>query len=166
MILFISSRNIKILNDYQKAYLVLSIILWLLMSLKYLVKLILLIYVHISKKRFYKPKIEKKAKLVWIISNGCTYLFMLIGLIYDMALIVSGDISSVIYVIIYFLICFIYIICSIFDYNYNYIILKIIFKPLIKKKKISSKPKGDNYSITSATNKENDEINGDRKSVV
>ena len=146
IILLISSRNIKILYEYQKAYLVLSIILWLLISLKYLAKLLLLIYTQITKKRFYIPKIEKKFKLIWIISNGCSLIFMLIGLIWDMLLIVLGDIGSAVYVIIYFVICFIYVILSILDYNYNEIILKIICEPILIKKNIPRKPKGDNNS--------------------
>jgi len=161
IILFISSRNIKILNDLQKAYLILSIILWLLISLKYLAKLLLLIYIQITKKRFYIPKIEKKFNLIWIISNGCSLILMLIGLIWDMVLIVSGDIANVIYVIIYFVICFICIIFSILDYNYNEIILKIICKPIvIKRNNLTRKPREDNSSGNDVpTERENEGLN-------
>lgn len=86
---------------------------------------------------------------------------MLIGLIWDMVLIVSGDIANVIYVIIYFVICFICIIFSILDYNYNEIILKIICKPiLIKRNNLTRKPREDNSSGNGApTEKENEGLN-------
>jgi hypothetical protein len=71
---------------------------------------------------------------------------MLIGLIWDMVLIVSGKIANAIYVIIYFVICFIYIIFSILDYNYNEIILKIICKPILIKRDIPRKPREENFS--------------------
>ena len=83
IILFISSRNIKILNSYQKLYLILSIILWIIICLFYLIKIITLIYAQITKKYFHMFKFEVKLKWIWGIINGCSYLFMLIGLIYD-----------------------------------------------------------------------------------
>lgn len=86
---------------------------------------------------------------------------MLIGLIWDMVLIVSGDIANVIYVIIYFVICFICIIFSILDYNYNEIILKIICKPIvIKRNNLTRKPREDNSNDNDVpTEKENEGLN-------
>ena len=168
IILLISSRNIKILNDLQKSYLVLAIILWLLISLKYFAKLLLLIYTQITKKRFYIPKIHNKFNLVWIISNGCALIFMLIGLIWDMVLIVSGDIANAIYVIIYFVICFIYIIFSILDFNYNEIILKLICKPILIKRNIPRKTREDNFSGNGTINEKENEgfTNEDNKTKI
>ena len=41
---------------------------------------------------------------------------MLIGFIYDIAKIVEGKIASIIYLIIFFVVCFAYIILTFFDY--------------------------------------------------
>ena len=69
---------------------------------------------------------EKYLKLTWIIINSLSYLFMLIGLIYDFILILKGQISNPVYPIVYFIICFIYFIFSILDFYFIEIIKKLI----------------------------------------
>lgn len=128
-VLCISSRNIKILKAYQQLYLVLSIILWIVICFFYLAKLGALIYVKITKKHFNIFHLNKKLKYVWIITNGSSYLIMLIGLIYDIVLLLKGEIASAIYPIIYFIICFIYLICSIIDFFFIESIVKLICEP-------------------------------------
>ena len=87
---------------------------------------------------------------------------MLIGLIWDMVLIVSGKIANAIYVIIYFVICFIYIIFSILDYNHNEIILKIICEPILIKRNIPIKPREDDFNGNGiTTEKENEGLNNE-----
>jgi hypothetical protein len=87
---------------------------------------------------------------------------MLIGLIWDMVLIASGEIANAIYVIIYFVICFIYIIFSILDYNHNEIILKIICEPILIKRNIPIKPREDDFNGNGiTTEKENEGLNNE-----
>lgn len=156
IILFITSRNIKLLKDYQKAYLVLSIILWIVICLFYLAKILSLIYTKIMKKKLYFFELDKKVKWTWIITNGGAYIFMLIGLIYDIILIVKGDISSIIYVIIYFIICFVYVIFSIFDYIYLEKILILTCHPMIIKKSVAKSIMDDNTD-----KKENEDLDNE-----
>ena len=87
---------------------------------------------------------------------------MLIGLIWDMVLIASGEIANAIYVIIYFVICFIYIIFSILDYNHIEIILQIICKPILIKRNIPRKPREDDFNDKCIiTEKENEGLNNE-----
>ena len=126
IVLFISSRNIKLLKIYQKLYLSLSIILWIIICLIYLIKLISFVYIQITKKYFHLYKFDVKLKWIWIITNGCSYLFMLIGLIYDIVLLIKGEIANVVYPIIYFVICFIYFICSLIDFFFIEILVNVV----------------------------------------
>ena len=78
----------------------------------------LLIYFNI-KKRYQVRQVEwysKKLVFYWFIIFGCASCFMLIGFIYDIAKIVKGKIASIIYLIIFFVVCFAYIILTFFDY--------------------------------------------------
>ena len=50
-------------------------------------------------------------------------------LIYDIVLLLKGEIASAIYPIIYFIICFIYLICSIIDFFFIESIVKLICEP-------------------------------------
>jgi len=130
IILFISSRNIKLLKGYQKSYLIISIILFIIIFFIYLAKIIILIYTQFIKKiPFSSSKTKEKIKLVWIIVYGCCYLIMLIGLIYDIVLLIKGEISNVVYVIIYFIICFVYLILSVVEFFLIEEMIKIIIHP-------------------------------------
>ena len=141
-ILCFSARNINILNGYQKFYLILAIIIFLIICIIYLLKLISLIYTKIKQKFDISIKVKKILKWSWIISNGICYLIMLIGFIYDIIFILIGKISNAVYPIIYFIICFIYFIFSIFDYNFIEIIDKLIREQ--PQPNIRSKPNSDN----------------------
>ena len=128
-VLFICSRNSKLLKSYQIAYLVISILIWIFICLFYLGKLILLIYANFKEKIqiTYKKSLKTLFNWLWIICNGGAYIIMFIGLIYDIkVLLIDGKIWSVIYLIIYFAICFIFIICSIIDFCYIENIIKLI----------------------------------------
>ena len=154
VVLLISSRNIRLLKGYQKLYLVLSIILWILICLIYVAKLLSLFYVKITKNFINRRKsdVEKKLRWIWFITNGCSYIFILIGLIYDIVLIIKGEISSVVFPIIYFIICFIYFICSVVDFFFIETILKLICK--IPRINLDDKPdKKDNEKLDNEENK-------------
>jgi len=58
-------------------------------------------------------------KLCWIIIFGLAFLFMFIGFIYDIAIMIKGQIGTFIYPFIYFIVCFVYAILSFFDYIFN-----------------------------------------------
>jgi hypothetical protein len=117
-IICISARNSSILKPYQRAYLAFSIIIWLIITLYYLAKIALLIYFSIEKRyilRGVKWYIEK-VYFFWRIFFGFAFLFMFIGFIYDIAKIMEGKIETVKYPIIYFVVCFVYVILTFFDY--------------------------------------------------
>ena len=129
IILCISSRNIKLLYAYQKVYLIFAIILWICICLVYFFKLLSLIYGQLTGHFFIRIKLKEKLIIIWAILNGGAYLFMLIGFIYDLILILKGDIASVIYPIIYFLICFIYFILSLIDFFFIESTARLIINP-------------------------------------
>ena len=52
-------------------------------------------------------------------SPGLAFIFMFIGFIYDIAIIIKGQIGTFIYPFIYFIVCFAYAILSFFDYIFN-----------------------------------------------
>ena len=131
----ITSRNSNILKPFQKAYLAFAIIIWLIITIYYLVKLVWLIVCQIIGKK-YKPErfkvdeIFKIFKLCWIIIFGLAFVFMFIGFIYDIAIIIKGQIGTFIYPFIYFIVCFAFAILSFFDFIFNekfiYLILEKI----------------------------------------
>lgn len=129
-VLSITSKNIKLLKSYQIAYLVIAIILWILICLFYVAKIALLFYVIFKKKlQYYSIKMKKILISIWIITNGGAYILMLIGLIYDIVvLLTKGVIGSAAYMIIYFSICFLYVIFSIIDFCNLENIVSIICK--------------------------------------
>ena len=131
VIICISARNIHILKPYQKAYLVFSVIIWLLITLYFCAKLVCLIYTKITKKKLNVNNVDgvyRIFKLCWIIIFGLAFLFMFIGFIYDIAIIIEGKIGSIVYPVIYFIVCFTYSILSFFDFIFNekyiYLILR------------------------------------------
>ena len=108
-----SSRNIKILEPYQILYLSLSIILWIIITIYYLTKICLLIYIKLIK-RIRIPiesvdKIVKIATLIWYIVFGLAFGFLFIGLITDIVAMVKGNIGTYEYPVIYFFVGFCYI---------------------------------------------------------
>ena len=122
VILCISGRNSNSLKPYQRAYLSFSIIFWLIITIYYLSKLIFLIFIEIKRKKHKVPDVEKIFKifkLCWLIIFGLVFLFMFIGFIYDIVKIIQGQIGTVVYPIIYFIVCFAYVILSFFDNIFN-----------------------------------------------
>ena len=163
-VLFICSRNSKLLKSYQIAYLVISILIWIFICLFYLGKLILLIYANFKEKIqiTYKKSLKTLFNWLWIICNGGTYIIMFIGLIYDIkVLLIDGKIWSVIYLIIYFAICFIFIICSIIDFCYIENIIKLICEqPKKAPRNIGS---STNRLLNQETEEKNKKINKSKK---
>lgn len=120
----ITSRNSNILKPFQKAYLAFAIIIWLLITIYYLVKLVCMIVSQVTGKKyqlepFKVDEVFKIFKLCWIIIFGLAFIFMFIGFIYDIAIIIKGQIGTFIYPFIYFIVCFAYAILSFFDYIFN-----------------------------------------------
>ena len=68
--------------------------------------------------------------LFWIIAYGCAFLFMFIGFIYDIAMIIDGKIDRIDFPIVYFVVCFVYVILSIFDYIFKEKALHLIMRNL------------------------------------
>ena len=156
-----SSRNIKILEPYQILYLSLSIILWIIITIYYLTKICLLIYIKLIK-RIRIPiesvdKIVKIATLIWYIVFGLAFGFLFIGLITDIVAMVKGNIGTYEYPVIYFFVGFCYIILSFFDYilieQYIYLIFKE--RPEKKKEELAHEKKESSDNIINGDNKEN-----------
>ena len=141
-VLSITSKNIKLLKSYQIAYLVIAIILWILICLFYVAKIAILFYtIFIKKLKYYSIKMKKMLTSIWVITNCGAYILMLIGLIYDIiVLLTKGVIGSAVYMIIYFGICFLYVIFSIIDFSNIENIISIICKhpKIIKRNRNSS----------------------------
>ena len=152
-VLSITSKNIKLLKSYQIAYLVIAIILWIFICLFYAAKIALLFYAIFKKIQYYYGiKMKKFLIIIWIITNCGAYILMLIGLIYDIiVLLAKGVIGSAVYMIIYFGICLLFVIFSIIDFC---IIENIISITCEKPKKI----KGINSNSSLNIKNENSKI--------
>ena len=68
--------------------------------------------------------------LFWKIAYGCAFLFMFIGFIYDIAMIIDGKIDRIDFPIVYFVVCFVYVILSFFDYFFKEKALHLIMRNL------------------------------------
>ena len=144
----ISARNSVILKPIQVLYLSLSIIIWLSITLYHILKLSLLIIFRFRKLyevisvKWYTSAIQ----LFWIIAYICAFLFMFIGFIYDIIMIIDGKIAKIVFPIIYFVVCFVYAILSIFDYIFKekavYLICKKI--PVRNYESVNSEEKKTN----------------------
>lgn len=135
LILCISARNSSILKPFQVCYLAFAIIIWLLLTLYHILKLSALIIFRIRKNPHGVSSVPKYAFMVhifWIIVYGLAFLFMFVGFIYDIAMIINGKIAIIIYPVIYFVICFVYIILSFFDYIFKEKAIYLIIKNLKK----------------------------------
>ena len=64
------------------------------------------------------------------IAYSGAFLFMYIGFIYDVVMIIDGKIANIVYPIIYFVVCFVYTILSLFDYIFIEKALYLIFKQI------------------------------------
>ena len=150
----------KILKSYQKVYLIFAIILWIIICFFYLMKLILLLYIQITKKYFNIYKLEIKVKWILGIIYYCSYLLILIGFIYDIILLLKGEISSAVYPIIYFVISFIYCILSVIDFYFIEDTIKLICKvPKINSSSVMRDKPVEKESETEEINDENKKKN-------
>ena len=154
-VLSITSKNIKLLISYQIAYLVIAIILWIFICLIYVAKIALLFYAIFKKKlQYYTFKMEKILTSIWIITNCAAYILMLIGLIYDIiVLFTKGVIGSAVYMIIYFGICFLFVIFSIIDFCNIENIASIICK---QTKTIKNRNSGSSSGVLKNDSSKND----------
>ena len=91
--------------------------------------------------------------IIWGITNGGAYLFMLIGFVYDIVLLLKGEITSVVYPIIYFVIFFIYFILSLTDFFFTESTVRLIINP----RRLDSKEKNKSQPIEKEEEKINDE---------
>ena len=83
---------------------------------------------------------------------------MLIGLIWDIVLLVKGDIANVIYVIIYFIICFLYCILTIIDYFFIDSVVKlVVYRTIVIKGGEDKSRKKENEEFDNETNKTKNE---------
>ena len=132
MIICISARNSVILKPIQVLYLALSIIIWLSITLYHILKIGVLIYFRF-RKLFEVISIKWYASVINLflkIAYTGAFLFMYIGFIYDVVMIIDGKIANIVYPIIYFVVCFVYTILSLFDYIFIEKALYLIFKQI------------------------------------
>ena len=130
VILSIAARNTKILAPYQRAFLAFSLIIWIIITLYLFAKIVLLIIFEIIRK---KHKVDSVKfiytifKLCWYSVFGLAFAFMFIGFIYDIFMIAKGHIGTVVFPVVYFIVCFVHVILSFFDFifseKYFYLIL-------------------------------------------
>ena len=146
VIICISARNSVILKPFQVLYLAFSIIIWLLITLYHILKMGLLIYTRFKKLHddFIIVKYASSIHLFRIIAYCCAFLFMFIGFIYDIVMIIDGKIATIVYPIIYFVVCFVYAILS----SFNYILKEKALNLIITKMRVIQ-----NSSINSEENK-------------
>ena len=163
IILFICTKNIKILQGIQIFYFIVTILIWIFICIIYLGKLILLIINNKKKKisYFYNKKLKKYLISSWIITNGGAYLTMIIGFIYDIIVLIKGEkIGTVVYLIIYFSVFFVFVILSIIDFLYiDYIIILVLERPITQTRREEN---NTNTSLYDEEDKENKNIKGNK----
>lgn len=155
--LCVSARNTSILKPFQICYLAFAIIIWLLLTLYHILKLSALIIFRIRNKPHDVSSVQKYAFMVhifWIIVYGLAFLFMFVGFIYDIAMIINGKIAIIIYPVIYFVICFVYIILSFFDYIFKEKAIYLIIKNR-KKGEIPKNSEQDDDELRKSDENEN-----------
>ena len=109
-ILILISYNISILNFFQKIFLILSIINWIILLFYFIYKLFLIIFGKFSEKN--------SQKKLWKIINIPGFVIIGISLIYDLFIVptTSGLSGFLIYYICFVIICSIFVILSIYDF--------------------------------------------------
>lgn len=148
IILLISLRNIKLLKSYQKLYLVLTIIIWFLIVIKYLLKFSALIIVNIKKKKFeFKEKIKIALKLAWSVTNIPAYIIMIIAFVYDCCEIIRGNVADITYEIIFSSICILFVCFTINDYYQFEIFVNLISEIVVIIKKIEEEKEKSEIKI-------------------
>ena len=125
----------------------------------------IIIDVFLGKKYKIEFNYKEKFELVWYILFGLALIFILVGFFYDIAMIVRGQIASVIYPVIYFVICFALVILSFFDFifreQYFLLIIDDVNNTIVpekseENKEINDKNQNDNNNINNDNNKEED----------
>lgn len=123
----------------------------------------IIIDVFLGKKYKIEFNYKEKFELVWYILFGLALIFILVGFFYDIAMIVRGQIASVIYPVIYFVICFALVILSFFDFifreQYFLLIIDDVNNTIVpekseENKEINDKNQNDNNNINNDNNKE------------
>lgn len=114
-----------------------------------------MLYTQITKKYLNFFKLEIKVKRVLGITYGCSYLIILIGFIYDIILLLEEKITSAVYPIIYFIICFIYFILSCIDFIFIEDTVNLICKIKILQSSSVMKSKPPPEDDTQEINNEN-----------
>ena len=148
IILLISSRNIKLLKSYQKLYLVLTILTWLLIVINYLLKFSALIIVNVKKKKFeFKEKIKIALKLAWAVTNIPAYIIMIIAFVYDCCEIIRGNVADITYEIIFSSICILFVCFTINDYYQFEIFVNLISEIVVIIKKIEEEKEKSEIKI-------------------
>ena len=125
--------------------------------------MLIIIDVFFGKKYKIEFNYKEKFELVWYILFGLALIFILVGFFYDIAMIVRGQIASVIYPVIYFVICFALVILSFFDFifreQYFLLIIDDVNNTIVpekseENKEINDKNQNDNNNINNDNNKE------------
>ena len=148
-----------------------SIIIWLIITLYYIAKLFFLIFFEIKRKKYKVLDVErifKIFKLSWLIIFGLVFLFMFIGFIYDIVKIIKGQLGSAVYPIIYFIVCFAYVILSFFDniFNRKYIYLTLDNLKVVKESDLDEdqEVKESEAEEIKANNKNDNDFHENQKS--
>ena len=95
--------------------------------------MILLIIYRIKRKLFFTKNLDRLTfivKLSWLIVFGFAFSFMFIGFIYDIAMIINMENTTIISPFTYFIVCFFYVILSYFDYYFCEKSLNLIFQQM------------------------------------
>ena len=155
LIICISAGNSSILKPFQVCYLAFSVIIWLLLTLYHMLKLAVLIIFRLIKYIHLVKNVQKYAFIIhifWLIVYGLAFLFMLIGFIYDIAMIIDGKIATIVYPVIYFVVCLVYVILSFFDYIFKEKALNLIWKKRRREKAPHNSDQEDNEVRQSSEN--------------
>jgi len=143
----------------------LTILIWFLIVIKYLLKFSALIIVNVKKKKFeFKEKIKLSLKLAWTVTNIPAYIIMIIAFIYDSCEIIKGNVADITYEIIFSTICIIFVCFTINDYyQFEFFVNLISEKVIIKK--IEEKKEGKEEKEKSETKINETEFEFDLKSL-
>ncbi len=164
VILLISSGNIKILKNYQKKFLVISIIEWFLIVVNYFCKFGIILASKILKKKFHcQKRIKMLLKLSWYIINISAYIIMSIAFIYDVIQILKGNLTYILYECIFCTLCIIFTCFTINDYYHLEIIYFLIVDEIEIKKETKEIKQSRNSNSIETKIEEEDQYEFDLK---
>ena len=107
LLLWVCTYDITLLDWYQYIYLILAIIIWLLLFLTYVAKLVLILIRKLPSKYIL---------LTWLVLNIPASVFFLIAFIFDLVMFKQDDINWSLYIIIFVVVCFVFIVFTGFDF--------------------------------------------------